>query len=243
MAYRTDIGTRDRGGAIAAVIAIHAALLFAFLHLSGKIDLSDPQSALRTIDLRLLPPPPPPVQHLQARPKEKEGASAPKNIRSQATPVVAPKPRVVTPPVQPIVASETPRQGASPTQGASEVRGPGTGAGGQGNGTGSGNGGNGSGGGGDVAEPPRLVTPVLYGRDFPRDIVEQWPGRATVFMRLRVDARGYVSECTVDRGTGLPAIDARLCNVAHDRLRFRPALNRSGQAVAGWFGYAQPAPR
>ena len=243
MAYRTDIGTRDRGGAIAAVIAIHAALLFAFLHLSGKIDLSDPQSALRTIDLRLLPPPPPPVQHLQARPKEKEGASAPKNIRSQATPVVAPKPRVVTPPVQPIVASETPRQGASPTQGASEVRGPGTGAGGQGNGTGSGNGGNGSGGGGDVAEPPRLVTPVLYGRDFPPDIVEQWPGRATVFMRLRVDARGYVSECTVDRGTGLPAIDARLCNVAHDRLRFRPALNRSGQAVAGWFGYAQPAPR
>jgi len=243
VAYRTDIGTRDRGGAIAAVIAIHAALLFAFLHLSGKIDLSDPQSALRTIDLRLLPPPPPPVQHLQARPKEKEGASAPKNIRSQATPVVAPKPRVVTPPVQPIVASETPRQGASPTQGASEVRGPGTGAGGQGNGTGSGNGGNGSGGGGDVAEPPRLVTPVLYGRDFPPDIVEQWPGRATVFMRLRVDARGYVSECTVDRGTGLPAIDARLCNVAHDRLRFRPALNRSGQAVAGWFGYAQPAPR
>ena len=28
-----------------------------------------------------------------------------------------------------------------------------------------------------------------------------------------------------------------------DRLRFRPALNRSGQAVAGWFGYAQRAPR
>ena len=56
MAYRTDIGTRDRGGAIAAVIAIHAALLFAFLHLSGKIDLSDPQSALRTIDLRTFHP-------------------------------------------------------------------------------------------------------------------------------------------------------------------------------------------
>ena len=242
MAYRTDINRRDRGGAIFGVVAIHAALLFVLLHLSGKIDLGDPQSALRTIDLRLSPPPPVIERH-QAKPKKKEGGSAPKNIRSQATPVVAPKPKVSTPPVQPIVASETPRQGASPTQGASDVRGTGTGAGGQGNGTGSGNGGNGSGGGGDVAEPPRLVTPVLYGRDFPRDIVEQWPGRATVFMRLRVDARGYVSECTVDRGTGLPAIDARLCNVAHDRLRFRPALNRSGQAVAGWFGYAQPAPR
>ena len=244
MAYRTDIDARDRGGAITAVVAIHALLLFVLLHLSGKIDLTDPQSVLRTIDLnRLPPPPPPPPQRSQAAPKQKEGASAPRNIRSQATPVVAPKPKIVTPPVQPIVASDTPRQGAAPTQGASDVRGPGTGAGGQGSGTGSGNGGNGPGGGGDVAEPPRLVTPVLYGRDFPPDIVQQWPGRATVFMRLRVDARGYVSECTVDRGTGIASIDARLCNVAHDRLRFRPALNRSGQAVAGWFGYAQPAPR
>ena len=244
MAYRTDIDARDRGGAISAVIAIHALLLFVLLHLSGKIDLTDPQSVLRTIDLnRLPPPPPPPPQRSQAALKQKEGASAPRNIRSQATPVVAPKPKIVTPPVQPIVASDTPRQGAAPTQGASDVRGPGTGAGGQGSGTGSGNGGNGPGGGGDVAEPPRLVTPVLYGRDFPPDIVQQWPGRATVFMRLRVDARGYVSECTVDRGTGIASIDARLCNVAHDRLRFRPALNRSGQAVAGWFGYAQPAPR
>ena len=244
MAYRTDIDARDRGGAISVVVAIHALLLFVLLHLSGKIDLTDPQSVLRTIDLnRLPPPPPPPPQRSQAAPKQKEGASAPRNIRSQATPVVAPKPKIVTPPVQPIVASDTPRQGAAPTQGASDVRGPGTGAGGQGSGTGSGNGGNGPGGGGDVAEPPRLVTPVLYGRDFPPDIVQQWPGRATVFMRLRVDARGYVSECTVDRGTGIASIDARLCNVAHDRLRFRPALNRSGQAVAGWFGYAQPAPR
>ena len=243
MAYRTDIKPRDRGGAIAAVLAIHAVLLFALLHLSGKIDLGDPQSALRVIDLRLSPPPPPPVQRQLAQPKQKEGSSAPRNIRSQATPVVAPKPKIVTPPVQPIVASETPRQGTSATQGASDVRGPGTGAGGQGNGTGSGNGGNGSGAGGDVAEPPRLVSPVLYGRDFPPDMLQQWPGRATVFMRLRVDARGYVSECTVDRGTGIRAIDDRMCNLAHDRLRFRPALNRNGQAVAGWFGYAQPAPR
>jgi len=45
------------------------------------------------------------------------------------------------------------------------------------------------------------------------------------------------------RGTGNPAIDNAMCNIAHDRLRFRPALNRSGQAVAGWFGYAQRPPR
>jgi protein TonB len=247
VAYRTDVNARDKSGAIAAVVAIHAGLLFAFLNLSGNLDLSVEQAGLRIIDLSIppAPPPPPPQQRQQVKPKEKEGGSAPKNIRSEATPVVAPKPRIVTPPVQKIAASETPRQGAAPTQGAAAVRGPGTGAGGAGNGTGSGSGGNGSGGGGDngVMEPPHLATPVLGGRDIPLEVMDRWPRGATVFMRLRVDPRGTVAECTVDRGTGVATIDNAMCNIAHERLRFRPALNRSGQAVAGWFGYAQPAPR
>jgi periplasmic protein TonB len=246
VAYRTDVNARDKAGVIIAVVAVHAALLLALLNLSGTIDLGDPQGALSIIDLASPPPPPPPPQQRQQpKPREKEGGSAPKNIRSQATPVVAPKQRIVTPPVQTIVASNTPRQGTAPTQGASEVRGPGTGAGGTGSGTGSGSGGSGSGGGGDngVAVPPHLATPVLSGRDIPRDLLDRWPRGATVFMRIRVDARGYVEECTVDRGTGEPGIDSALCNIAHARLRFRPALNRGGQAVAGWFGYAQPPPR
>ena len=245
MAYRTDVNARDKGGAILAVLAVHAVLLLALLNLSGTIDVRNAESALSVIDLAKPPPPPPPAQRQQPKPREKEGGSGPKNVRSQATPVVAPKPRIETPPVQKIVASNTPRQGTSPTQGAANVAGPGTGAGGQGTGRGSGAGGNGPGGGGDngVVEPPHLATPVLSGRDIPRDLLDRWPGRATVFMRLRIDARGYVEECTVDRGTGIAAIDSALCNIAHSRLRYRPALNRSGQAVAGWAGYAQPAPR
>ena len=131
MAYRTDLDAKDKGGAIAAVVAIHAALLFVFLHMSGKIDLTDPQAALRVFDVDVPKPPPPPPQQRQQqpKPKDKEGGSAPKNIKSEATPVVAPKPKIETPPVQPIAAAETPRQGAAPTQGASNVRGPGTGAG------------------------------------------------------------------------------------------------------------------
>ena len=75
-----------------------------------------------------------------------------------------------------------------------------------------------------MASPSRRISssPVLTGRDFPRDLLDQWPRGATVFLRLRVDARGYVSECTVDRGTGVAAIDSDDCNLAHDRLRFRP---------------------
>jgi protein TonB len=248
VAYRTNISNRDRGGAIAAVIAIHIGLFFMLLNLSGALDSPEAQNVLRVIDLAQPPPPPPPPppqQKTQPKPKEKEGGSAPPNIRSEATPVEAPKPKVILPPVQQIVASPTPRQGTAATQGASDLPGPGTGAGGSGNGTGSGNGGNGSGGGGDnaVAEPPHLVTPVLTGRDFPSGLLDQWPRGATVFMRLRIDPRGFVSECTIDRGTGIAAIDSVLCNLAHDRLRYRPAFNRAGQSVAGWAGYAQPPPR
>jgi protein TonB len=246
VAYKTDISNRDRGGAVAAVVAIHLALLFVLLNLNGKADLAGPESVLRVFDLQAPPPPPPPPQQRpQPKPKEKEGGSAPPNIRSQATPLEAPNPRVVVPPLPQIAASKTPRQGVMPTQGAAAGPGPGTGAGGAGNGTGSGAGGNGPGGGGDngVAEPPHLSTPVLNGRDFPPDMLEQWPSGTTVFLRLRVDARGYVSECAMDHGTGIQSIDSQVCNVAHERLRFRPALNRSGQPVAGWFGYAQRAPR
>ena len=243
--YRSDLNNRDKSGAIALVAAIHAALLFAFLHMSGKIDLADPQSALKMFDVNAPEPPPPPPpppqqQREQQKPKEKEGGS-PANVRSQATPIVAPKPQVEPQRPNPIAVTETPNQGAAPTQGAANVPGPGTGAGGTGTGTGSGSG---SGGGdGGVADPPHLISPVLTGRDIPRELLQQWPGGTPVFLRLRVNPQGYVSECNVLRGTGVAAIDNTMCNIAHDRLRFRPAVNRSGQAVAGWFGYAQRPPR
>ena len=243
--YRSDLNNRDKSGAIALVAAIHAALLFAFLHMSGKIDLADPQSALKMFDVNTPEPPPPPPpqqQREQQKPKEKEGGS-PANVRSQATPVVAPKPQVEPQRPNPIAVTETPNQGAAPTQGAANVRGPGTGAGGTGTGTGTGSGTGNGGGDGGVADPPHLISPVLTGRDIPRELLQQWPGGTPVFLRLRVNPQGYVSECNVLRGTGVAAIDNTMCNIAHDRLRFRPAVNRSGQAVAGWFGYAQRPPR
>jgi protein TonB len=248
--YRSDLNRRDKSGAIAAVVAVHAAILFALLRASGHFPLASTQEVLRVFNVNEVPPPPPPPPIQQQaqqkqKPKQAEGAASPKNIRSQATEVAAPKPRIALPLPVPMRTSKTPNQGTQSTQGTSNVIGPGTGAGGIGTGTGSGGAGTGVGGGGEggAAYPPRLVSPVLLGRDFPSQVLDQWPRGATVFLRLRVDARGYVSECTVDRGTGVAAIDSEMCNLAHDRLRFRPALSRSGQAVAGWFGYAQPAPR
>ena len=246
MAYQTHISGSDRSGAVLGVIAIHAVLVLVFMHLAGKMDLPDRQSVLSVFNLQPPPPPPPPPPQVKVQPKaaHKEGASSPPNIRNQATEVKAPKPKVVVPPRPQIAAAVIPNKGAASNQGASAVPGNGAGAGGSGSGTGSGTQGNGSGGGGDngVAEPPRLVSPVLSGRDFPQDMLQQWPHGATVFLRLRVDSAGYVSECTIDRGTGVASIDSQICALAHERLRFSPALNRGGQAVAGWFGYAQRAP-
>ena len=48
--YRSNLNSRDKGGAVAAVIAIHAALLFALLHISGKINFASSQSVMRVFD-------------------------------------------------------------------------------------------------------------------------------------------------------------------------------------------------
>ena len=51
VAYRTDISTRDRSGAIAAVIAIHLLLLFMLLHLNGAGELPSADSVLKVLEL------------------------------------------------------------------------------------------------------------------------------------------------------------------------------------------------
>jgi protein TonB len=242
VAYRSDLDAKDKGGAITAVAAIHAVLLFALLHMSGRIDLTDPQATLRVFDVNAPtppPPPPPPRQREQPKPREKEGGSAPKNIKSEATPVVAPKPRIETPPVQPVVAAEIPRQGTAPTQGASDVRGPGTGAGGAGTGTGSGSGGNGPGGGGGGVAVPASLVRGIGGRDYPAAVRASWPRGGTVYLRLRIEANGRPSRCDVMRSFGSPSIDQWTCSLVMQRGQFRPALDARGVPVAAWFGYKQ----
>src|SRR5438552_6354978 len=112
--YRSDLNDRDKSGALIGVIVIHAALLVAFLNLNGKMPLPGQDEVLRMFDIEQAKPtpPPPPAAQQQAKPKEREGGSAPKNIKSEATPVVAPKPPIVIPRPPKIATSETPRQGA-----------------------------------------------------------------------------------------------------------------------------------
>ncbi|MEO7634903.1 MAG: TonB family protein [Sphingomicrobium sp.] len=244
--YRPNLSLRDKSGAIALVLGVHVALLLMLLQLSGKIDLADPQSAMKIFDVREPPPPeppppPPPIQQQQARPKEKEGGSAPKNIKSEATPVVAPKPRIVIPPLPQIATSETPRQGAAPTQGASDVRGPGTGAGGVGNGTGSGSGGNGPGGGGDggIAVRAQKLTPNLSLRDYPSQLRRRFPRGAGVLVTFTVLTNGRLTDCRVFQSSGDVEVDNMTCALVTSRFVYRPAYNARGEPVVSKAGYRQ----
>jgi protein TonB len=238
--YRSDLKPKDKGGAIALVVAVHAALLFAFLNISGKLPLPGVESVMRVFDVNQAPPPPPPPpeQQVQPKPKEKPGGAAPPNIKSEATPVAAPKPKIATPPVQQVAASETPRQGTASTQGASNLPGPGTGAGGLGTGTGAGGAGNGAGGGGGVAVPASLLRGIT-GRDYPAGLRQRWPRGAAVYVRLRVEANGRPSRCDVMRSFGDQLTDQWTCALLMERSSFRPALDARGVPVAAWFGYKQ----
>jgi protein TonB len=220
---------------------IQAALVAAFLNMAMKMDAGETQPVLQLVNLPK-PVVPTLVQQHFAKRNAKDSGSSPANLKGRAAEIASPKSLVQVRRTSEIVTVERPHQGVDPAEGEAKVQGPGNGAGGVGKGSGNGTG-DGAGNGGAVAEPPHLATPVLSGYDFPREMLKQWPRSQTVFLRLRIDARGIVSECMLDRGTNVRAIDSEMCNMAYERLRFRPALDRSGQAVAGWFGYAQPAPR
>ena len=243
--YATQLKTRDRGGALVAVILIHVALAFAFLNISGTITLRDDQRDLQVFDVRDVEPPPPtppPVEEQRPEPEqaqEPEGAASPENIRSEATPIVAPEPRVRLPVTPPVAVTQTPGEGAAPTQGASDVPGPGTGAGGTGTGTGAGGSGTGTGGGGGGIATRPVVVRGITNRDYPIQIQRRWPRNGQIFVRLRIQPNGRPSQCDVMRSFGNAAADQWTCRLLMERGVFRPATNQRGEAVADWLGYVQ----
>ena len=243
--YRSNLNTRDKGGAVAAVLAIHAALLFAFLHLSGRVNLSDPQSVMRVFDVTEVPPPPPQPElpkpaEKEQKPREVEGAASPENIKTEATPVVAPKPRIQLPVPVPVIPTETPNEGADPTQGAGDRPGEGTGAGGTGTGTGSGGSGTGTGGGGEgIVTRAQLLSPSLRTRDYPSELRRRLSQGAAPFVMFTVLPNGRVTGCRTYQSSGDSAVDEMTCRLVTARFVYRPAYNRRGEPVASQMAYRQ----
>jgi periplasmic protein TonB len=247
--YRQNLDKRDRGGAAIAVVAIHALLLFAVLNASDRIDLADPQSIMDVFDIREVEPVPEPQpepvvpEQREELAEPEEGEASPPDIRSEATPIVAPRPEFSLPIPVPMATTQTPGDGTDATQGAAEVAGPGTGAGGAGTGTGAGGAGAGTGaGGGGVASGPSLIRGITN-RDYPPEIQRRWPRGGQIFTRLWVEPNGRATRCDVMRSYGDSVADQWTCRLIMDRGQFNPARDAQGRPVASWYGYIQAETR
>ena len=178
------------------------------------------------------PPPrvPSETDNQRFTPRE-EGGSSPPNIRSQATPLVAPEPIVPLPIRPPIIAAKVAGTGSDSTQGAADVRGPGTGSGGLGDGTGSGMGGGGPGGGGFSGyRPPRLIRGRLRDSDYPAGLGEAGI-QGTVGVIYTVLADGRVTDCRVRSSSGSRLLDETTCRLIERRFFFEPSRDPRGRPV------------
>lgn len=239
---RSLLSSRDRTGAAALVVALHLAIALALLNLSGRPSLRESIESppIEVFEItEALPPPPVMVEQLSPTPPpRRRSAAAPPNLRSEASPVVAPEPLVPLPLEPGLIATTERAMGINTTQGAASIAGPGTGAGGAGEGTGSGAGA-GGGGGASGGSRPALVAGQFRFRHYPRDLREAWASAGPVLVTFQVQLNGRATGCRVYESSGNAEIDRETCRLAEARLRFRPAINEEGRAYVASYGYRQ----
>jgi len=173
---------------------------------------------LKTFNLQPPPPPmvqPPPKSGPRAE-KKPEGAPARK---AEPTRVVAPAPRI--PAASPIPAARIAGSGSSSRSGAGTA-GTGTGADGSGNGPG--------GGGGGGSTPARKLTKIPD-REY-HHLASSGIASGTVAITIRVNPDGSVSNCRIARTSGSSYADSLMCQLTLRYIRFSPARDGSGRAIA-----------
>jgi protein TonB len=170
----------------------------------------------------LMQPPPPPVEPPKPSPKPQamkkpEGAAAKK---AEPTPVVAPQPKLPAP--SPVPAAKVAGAGSA-TRSGGAVSGTGTGAGGLGSG---------AGGGGDTTgfTPARKITKIPN-REY-RRLADSGMAAGSVAITIRVNPDGTVSNCRVVRSSGNATADSLMCQLTIEYVRFSPARDASGRAIA-----------
>ena len=240
MGYHRGAETAERLKAAAGVIAVHAGLAAVILTGLNVDTVSRAVERLQTFDITPDKPPPPPEPPPPPKPDESSAAkdeAAPANIKSEATPVVAPVPRIELPTPAPINTAPKPADGAQRTSGASTMAGAGTGAGGQGSGRGGGGtGGLGAGSGAGFTPAQRISR--IPNREYRRLVAASGRRSGSVGITLKVNTDGRPSHCRVARSSGDPAVDGLMCQMAIHHVRFRPARDPHGQPVAQditWF--------
>lgn len=176
-----------------------------------------------------------------------KGDPAPRNLHNRATQVVAPPMPFALSPAPRIVTAPLANSGDAASSGASDLPGPGQGAGGIGDGFGGGGtGGDGTGRGAGGEPPtvgPRRIRGKLAYSDIPPAMLPEGHGEVGVEVLYAVNQNGRVSECEIERSSGVGPLDALICRLIEQRFVFRPAKDRAGRAVRSrvaethsWYG-------
>ena len=216
------------------IVALMGALLVFGLGVRPTIQqASMPLLTVALTDLPKPPPPPPPprpVQHERAKKSAAKDKPSARNIRNQATQVVAPQVQPIKPP-PPVVVAPVAGAGLAANNGASNRVGPGQGAGGVGNGLGGGgNGGDGD----DDADwetPPRELSTKLSLSDLPPGFFDNDARGISMEVQFTVLVNGTAANCHTTRSSGYRDIDAQICRKVEQRFRLRPALDADGRPV------------
>ncbi|MAS85478.1 MAG: hypothetical protein CL953_06405 [Erythrobacteraceae bacterium] len=231
----SDTGHRPSLPVLAGIIALHVVLFYALIQafapdlvaraLGDQVSTFDVDTPPQTVP----PDPPGPAE-------EEAGDEGDPGEKAEARPISAPQSPIPLPERKP--APRAASTGNENRSGAADA-GDGTGASGSGDGTGAGGQGQGSGGGG-IASQPTLTRSITNVSAFPVPPGGRQArvGKRTLVM-LDVSAQGRVTGCRVTRSSGFPETDAKVCELAYEQIRFKPALDDSGTPVASRFHYQQ----
>ena len=217
--YRGTADRPDQAKAIAGVVLVHIALAAIILSGLNVHTVRQAVEQLTTINI-IQPPPPPPVQ---PPPQPKPSAAKPQGTaakKAEPSPVVAPEPKLPVP--SPVPAAKGAGNDSAARSGAAL----------SGNGSGAGGLGNGPGGGGDFTgyTPARKITKIPD-REY-RHLADSGLSAGSVAITIRVNPDGTVSNCRVVRSSGNPIADSLMCQLTIQYVRFSPARDASGRAIA-----------
>jgi len=194
-------------------------------------------TTLRLVSVDLAEAPQPTGQPKAPEPRARKPAprheASPRNVRNEATAVVAPPVRPLV--VPPVVTAPQAGIGSAANNGASSLPGPGQGAGGAGNGLGGGGlGGNGAGDGdGEAVVGPRQTGGKMSYKDLPEGVLGLGQ-EASVDVVYAVNPDGRASNCRAEHSSGYPLLDNLACRLIEQRFRFKPARDRLGRPVRAW---------
>lgn len=227
---------QDRMKSALGVAVLHGLLGYALIAGFGVEIARVASDELKMFDVRI--PPPPPIVEAKPAPASDgpEGAASPENLKSKASPVAAPKPKIDLKQPNKVAAAPTPAAGSDNSAGASDRPGPDQGSGGLGTGTGSGRGGDGSGGGGGAKA--RLIRGRIMDSDYPRSASRARAG-GTVTVAFTVQTDGHASGCRIMKSSGNAELDETTCRLIERRFRYQPARNAEGKPVPQVVGWAQ----